>query len=72
MQGTPLEKLLAACSSSKNTGLPQLFLTSFWQLYFNNFIFLAIIKSFNYADFYELKTNSDDWQRAAKPHFPKK
>ena len=37
-------KFLAACTSSKNTGLPQYFFTGFWQLYFKNMDFLTKTK----------------------------
>ena len=33
------KKFLAACNSSKNTGLPQFVFTGFWQLYFKNINF---------------------------------
>ena len=38
------EKFLAACNSSNNTGLPQFFFTSFYQLYFKNISFLTKTK----------------------------
>ena len=38
------EKFLAACNSSKNTGLPQFFFKGFWQLHFKNINFLTKIK----------------------------
>ena len=38
------EKFLAACNSSKNTGLPQFFFKGFWQLYFKNINFLTKTK----------------------------
>ena len=66
------EKFLAACSSSKNTGLPRFFFKAFWQLYFKNNNFLTKTKRCLYADFYKSKSNYDDWQRQAKPNFPKK
>ena len=66
------EKFLAACSSSKNTGLPRFFFKAFWQLYFKNNNFLTKTKRCLYADFYKSKINYDDWQRQAKPNFPKK
>ena len=50
------EKFLAACSSSKNTGLPQFFFKSFWQLYFKNINFLTKSKRCLHAEFYEIKT----------------
>ena len=39
------EKFLAACNSSKNTGLPQFFFKGFWQLYFKNINFLTKTKN---------------------------
>ena len=39
------EKFLAACNSSKNTGLPQFFFKGFWQLYFENINFLTKTKN---------------------------
>ena len=38
------EKFVAACNSSKNTGLPQFFFKVFWQLYFKNINFLTKTK----------------------------
>ena len=38
------EKFLAACNSSKNTGLPQFFSKVFWQLYFKNISLLTKTK----------------------------
>ena len=38
------EKFLAACNSSKNTGLPQFFFEVFWQMYFKNISFLTKTK----------------------------
>ena len=51
------KKFLAACNSSKNTGLPQFFFKGFWQLYFKNINFLTKTKRSLYAGFYEFKTN---------------
>ena len=34
------KKFLAACNSSKNTGLPQFFSMGFWQMYYKNINFL--------------------------------
>ena len=52
------EKCLAACNSTQNAGLPQIFFTVFWQLYFKNQIinFLTKPKGACYVDFYEFKT----------------
>ena len=63
------EKFRAACSSSKNTGLPQFCFKKFWQLYFKNINFLKKTNSAYYADFYEFKTTrwlANVWK------FPKK
>ena len=65
------EKFLAACNSSKNTGLPQFFSKVFWQLHFKNISLLTKTESAYYADFYEFKTTrwlANIWQ--AIPHFP--
>ena len=43
-------------NSSKNTGLPQFFFQSFWQLYLKNINFLTKTKRCLYAEFYEFKT----------------
>ena len=39
------KKFLAACNSSKKTGLPQFFFKGFWQLHFKNINFLTKTKS---------------------------
>ena len=38
------EKCLAACNSSKNTGVPQFVFIGFWQMYFKNINFLTKTK----------------------------
>ena len=66
------EKFLAACISSKNTGVPQFFFyTGFRQLHFKTINFPTKTKRCLLSWLLWIE-NYNDWQRQAKPHFPKK
>ena len=67
------EKCLAACNSSKNTGLTQFFFKVFWQLYFKNINFLTKTKRCILCWLLWIQNYQINWQFwQAKPHFLKK
>ena len=66
------EQFLAACKSSKNTGLPQFFFEVFWQMYFKNINFLTKTKRYLLCWLLWIQNYQINWQFwESKSHFPK-